>query len=186
PPHLGGVNTDTTSLVWHASGDNLSGTEAYHVQLASDSLFTDTIPVPSPVTPDTVEVCSLPGAADYYWHIRAGDSAGNWSNWSQARMFSRYVGLAGRKGIPSFGLARAGPQPAIRGARFVLTLAEASRVEALVYDATGKVMATLVAGTLEAGKHELQWDAQSASAGVYCLLIRTPGRSAAGRFLVVK
>ncbi|UCG44320.1 MAG: hypothetical protein JSU73_06880, partial [candidate division WOR-3 bacterium] len=123
PPHLGGVNTDTTSLVWHASGDNLSGTEAYHVQLASDSLFTDTIPVPASVTPDTAEVCTLPSAADYYWHIRAKDRAGNWSRWSLTRMFSCYVGLAGRKGIPSFGLARAGPQPAIRGARFVLTLA---------------------------------------------------------------
>ncbi|UCG41771.1 MAG: hypothetical protein JSU73_07730 [candidate division WOR-3 bacterium] len=186
PPHLGGVNADTTSLIWHASDDNLSGTESYHVQLARDSLFTDTIPVPAPVTPDTAEVCSLPGAADYYWHVRARDRAGNWSRWSLTRMFSCYVGLAGRKGIPSFGLAPAGPQPAIRGARFVLTLAEASRVEALVYDATGKVMATLAAGILGAGRHELQWDAQSASAGVYCLLIRTPERSAATRFLVLK
>ena len=58
--------------------------------------------MPAPVTPDTVEVCSLPGAADYYWHVKAGDRTGNWSNWSLARMFSCYVGLAGHaRGEPA-------------------------------------------------------------------------------------
>jgi len=186
PPHLGGVDTDTTSLVWHVSGDNLSGTEFYHVQVARDSLFTDTIPVPSPVTPDTAEVCSLPGAADYYWHIRAVDRAGNWSRWSPRRMFSRYVGLAGQEGTLLFSLAPAGPQPATRRARFTLSLPRTERVEARVYDAAGKEVAILAAGILAAGRHELQWDVRSASSGVYCLLIRTPDRSAATRFLVVK
>ena len=142
--------------------------------------------MPAPVTPDTAEVCTLPSAADYYWHIRAKDRAGNWSRWSLTRMFSCYVGISGRRGTLPFGLAPAGPQPATRCARFVLSLPRPERVEARVHDAAGRNVATLAAGVLDAGSHELQWDAGSAGAGVYCLLVRTPDRSAAIRFLVVK
>jgi hypothetical protein len=186
PPHLGGVNSDTTSLIWHVSSDNLSGTESYHVQLALDSLFADTVVVPAPVLPDTAKVCTLPSAADYYWHVRAGDRAGNWSNWSQVRMFSCYVGLAGHEGGLPFGVSMAGPQPAVRDARFVLSLPNAGRVEAWVHDAAGRNVATLADGILGAGNHELRWDAGPACSGVYCLLVRTPDRSTATRFLVVK
>ncbi|UCH10820.1 MAG: T9SS type A sorting domain-containing protein [Fidelibacterota bacterium] len=46
-------------------------------------------------------------------------------------------------------------------------LSEASHVSLFVYDVSGREVARLVDGTMEAGYHEVQWDGSKAASGVY-------------------
>ncbi len=174
PPHTSGVGEDTTSLIWHASGDNVSGVEFYHVQLARDSLYADTIALPSPTTPDTAVVCSLPGETDYYWHVRAKDYAGNWSLWSLTWMFSYHVGIAGRpQRLPDrVSLQALGPMPFTGSARFSLALPSPEHVRVEVFDATGQRLEMLADRQFAADVHDIRWNATLSSPGVYYLRVR--------------
>jgi len=180
PPHLGGITTDTTSLIWHVSRDYTSGTELYHVQLAHDSSFTDTIVLPpGPALSDTTLLTNLPGMAGYYWRVRARDTAGNWCNWSLVRRFTYGVGVAEQPDMPP-GMAHMECQPNPTGGRTTVSLALPSPTGAsiAVYDAVGVKVGSLWNGRLPAGQHSYNWNAQTPSGravgpGVYFVRVTT-------------
>jgi hypothetical protein len=72
----------------------------------------------------------------------------------------------------AFGLRLAGANPVRSLARLELTLPEAARATARVYDVRGALVRTLADRVLEAGRHAILWDGRDASghavgAGVY-------------------
>ncbi|UCG44305.1 MAG: T9SS type A sorting domain-containing protein, partial [candidate division WOR-3 bacterium] len=174
PPDQAMVVEDTVSLIWHAALDSLSGTDIYHAQLAQDSLFTDTVILPSPTTTDTWVLASLPAQGEFYWHVRAKDSAGNWNDWCPAWQFNYFLGLAGKTRSLLRGpkLKVLGPMPFTGSARFVLTLQSHGHVRAEVFDPTGQRVGMLADSRFAAGVHDLSWHAAHASPGVYYLRVR--------------
>ena len=67
------------------------------------------------------------------------------------------------------------------------TLKTAGRVRAAVYDATGRLEQTLLAGRLGAGTHRFQWDGAGANGrpagpGTYFVRVEADGLSEAARF----
>jgi len=71
----------------------------------------------------------------------------------------------------ALGLSPARPNPFSRSTEVTLTLPETSRVEAIVFDALGRQVATLASGSLDRGRHVLSLDGSSMAPGVY--IIRT-------------
>jgi hypothetical protein len=163
PPHLGSIATDTTSLIWHASLDNLSGTEVYHVQLARDGSFADTIALPAgPTMPDTAVVASLPGMMNYYWHVRARDTAGNWCSWSPVRQFTYGVGVAEQPDrLPSVAHVECQPNPSGGQTMVRLALPSSTHASVVVYNAAGMKVGVLWNGRLPAGQHRFDWSAEA-------------------------
>ena len=82
------------------------------------------------------------------------------------------------------------PNPARSGVSFALTLAEAGRAEAAVYDVTGRRVATVVSSDREAGTEVVELDTSGLAPGLY--LVRGTVSSAGGsepfaqRFTVVR
>ncbi|MBI4778013.1 Ig-like domain repeat protein, partial [Candidatus Desantisbacteria bacterium] len=75
---------DIPSLTWTASQDNVSGLAGYSYQLDQDS---STIPDNSIDGTNTAYTHNTPLADGiHYFHVKAGDSAGNWSNASHYRI----------------------------------------------------------------------------------------------------
>jgi hypothetical protein len=180
PPHLGTIATDTTSLIWHASDDNVCGTELYHVQLASDSSFTDTIALPpGPTLPDTTVVASLPSMVGYYWRVRARDTAGNWCNWSPVRQFTYDAGIAEEPDrLPSVARLVCQPNPSSGRTTVRLALPSPTIASVAVYDATGVKVGALWAGWLPAGRHSFDWNVRTpmgraVGPGVYYVRVTT-------------
>jgi hypothetical protein len=83
-----------------------------------------------------------------------------------------------------FALAALNP---VRGvARFTLELPAASRVVADVLDVSGRTLARIEDATLDAGRHELAWDAGRASPGVRFLRIQTAAGERSVRFVTLR
>jgi fibronectin type III domain protein/WD40 repeat protein len=61
----------------------------YRIQIATDSGFTNIIPLTvSDSAATSLALTQSLGQGDYYWQAQARDAAGNWSNWSAPRHFT--------------------------------------------------------------------------------------------------
>jgi len=67
----------------------------------------------------------------------------------------------------AFALFRSYPNPFNATTKISYSLAEAGDVTLKVYDLSGRVVSTLVAGFQRAGEHDVIWDASDYSSGVY-------------------
>ena len=83
------------------------------------------------------------------------------------------------------------PNPSSRedGVRFRTNVAGAARLT--LYDVSGRLVRDLFDGTLEAGRHELQWNGRdeaggTVSAGVYFVRISTTEGTGTARHVVLR
>ncbi|MEW6685949.1 MAG: FlgD immunoglobulin-like domain containing protein [Candidatus Edwardsbacteria bacterium] len=83
PPNGSLTNDNTPSFYWR----NASGASKYQIQIDGDSLFAS--PVKDTVVSDTNYTIGL-SLSDgvWYWRVRAGDAANNWSVYSNAWNFT--------------------------------------------------------------------------------------------------
>ncbi len=77
------------------------------------------------------------------------------------------------------------------GTKIRLSLTQAARVNAGVYDVAGRLVRTLQRGTLTAGAHELEWDGntdagRAAEAGLYFVRMTADGREYGTRLVRVR
>lgn len=92
---------------------------------------------------------------------------------------------------PALALAGPWPNPSRGSVRFELTLARPAALDAAVFDAGGRHVATLAAGARGAGRHALAWDGRDARgasvrAGVYWLRATADGASRSARIVRAK
>ena len=78
------------------------------------------------------------------------------------------------------------PNPARGAVRFAVELSAPAGVEAAVYDVLGRRVATLAAGELAAGSHELAAETDGWAPGVYTVHVRAGEAVATRRFTVVR
>jgi hypothetical protein len=192
PPHLSLIWTDTTSIIWHVARDNLSGTELYHLQLARDSAFADTVAGFAPAAGDTHRHAGVPDTIDYYWRVRARDLAGNWSNWCPTRVFTRLMtSIRAERGAPpgAFDVA-CNPSLFARETEFRIRLPERAPVRAEIYNSAGRRVNVVWAGTMPAGTNCIRWQGTTAQgdrakSGFYLLRVTALGKTQTRALILV-
>ncbi len=78
------------------------------------------------------------------------------------------------------------PNPAVNSAVIHYQLAEAGSTRISIYDMTGRLVATLVEGSIPAGEHSVVWDAANASPGVYFLRMTTETEVHSSRLVLIR
>lgn len=86
----------------------------------------------------------------------------------------------------NFNLAQNYPNPFNAGTNIEFELTAASSVQLAVFDITGARVATLVDGSLEAGRHQVNWDAGSLSSGVYYYRLKANGSEISKKMTLLK
>lgn len=93
------------------------------------------------------------------------------------------VGIDEGRATTTPAVLRVAPNPVLRDGRVQFTLGRAGQTLCAVFDAGGRRVRTLWDGILDAGRHELNWNAAGLNPGVY--VVRVDG-AAAGAVRVVK
>ena len=86
---------------------------------------------------------------------------------------------------------RASPNPFTDHTRFTFELHRAQPVQLLIYDVAGRHVATLIDGTLPAGRHAHAWDGRDTAgrpqpAGVYCCRLRSAEQDLLRRLILLR
>jgi hypothetical protein len=114
-------------------------------------------------------------------------SVGNWANWGES--FAPYENLpvSSASEIPiSYRLDQNSPNPFNPSTAIRYQLAANSQVSLLVYDVSGRLVATLVNGWQEAGSHLVTFDGSRLSSGLYFLRMQAGDFSAVKKMMLVK
>jgi len=85
-----------------------------------------------------------------------------------------------------FAIESAYPNPFNSTTRIGFALPEASNVKVTVHDLTGRQVAELASGRLEAGQHVAVWEADGVSAGVYFCKVEAGSQTASTKVMLVK
>lgn len=86
----------------------------------------------------------------------------------------------------SFTLSQNYPNPFNARTNINFELSKASHVELSIYDISGAKVATPVNRNLEAGAHQVNWDANTISSGVYYYTLRTDGGEITKKMTLLK
>lgn len=86
----------------------------------------------------------------------------------------------------TFGIRSVNPNPFNSAASVSFDLEYAGRVDVEVFDIAGRRVATLASGYLSAGRHSVHWDGSGSGAGIYFVRLRSGGKAATSKMLLVK
>ncbi len=183
PDHDGITGPDYADLFWHAAEPEI---EAYGFQLAGDHMFTQIL-MDSVLTDTTIAVIGLYFDTEHWWRVRAKNAAG-WGSFSDARMFRTMDVSAERHAeLPdNFFVAQNYPNPfnPVTQIQFGLPLDMHAKLE--IFNIIGQRVATLVDGPLQAGWHEVSFDASRLSSGVYLYHFRAGDYMETRKMLLAK
>ena len=128
-------------------------------------------------TSDTVKTFSGHSAGEQYsWQVQAGNIAGS-GPWSDVSSFT--FALADVKveaGTPTeFSISQNYPNPFNPTTTIAFALPQTGRTTITLYDLLGRAVKTLINRELEAGYHEIHFDASFLSSAVYLYTIQSGG-----------
>lgn len=78
------------------------------------------------------------------------------------------------------------PNPFENTVNISVNLTEAQKIEIVIYDLTGKNIATLVNNELQTGNHIYTWDAKSSPAGIYFYSVKTAKQQFTKKLILTK
>ncbi len=154
---------------WHQAEPNVTG---YRFQVSGSADFSMTV-VDSLVS-DTLFVWSIPDESlTWWWRVRAENEAG-WGLYSAPQHFSVMpVSAETAAGLPlEFELRQNWPNPFNPSTRIRFGLPEAAEVRLEIFNVLGQRVAVLVDRRMDAGWHEVSFDAGALSSGIYLCRIQ--------------
>ncbi|MEO1727081.1 MAG: PKD domain-containing protein [Bacteroidota bacterium] len=199
PPNTGGGDPDTTppSVTGSIRGNRFDGTASDSGSgIASVVLGNDAVNLVLDVDNFSAGASSVgfdvrlsnprePGSGT----IIATDVDGNEGTLFIDSENARNPGIAmmSRTGVPSeVALLGNYPNPFAATTTVEYALPQATAVRLTVYDVTGRAVAELVDGTMEAGYHSAAFDASALPSGIYLARLDAEGRTFTERLLVVR
>ena len=169
PEHNIQITVDSVLCLWEQSK---SAVDRYWFEYASDSIFTTSV-IDSTLEDTTTTIPGLTNN-DYYWRVRAHNSAG-WGPFSDVWSFSVLItGVEDLSGIPrEFTLSQNYPNPFNPSTVIRYGLPERAHVRLDVFNVIGQRVAVLVDEEKGAGWHEVVLDGSGLSSGMYVYRLNT-------------
>lgn len=78
------------------------------------------------------------------------------------------------------------PNPFKHSATFNLSITSNLQVSLKIYDATGRLVSTLLDKTIRAGEHQIKFDASGKEPGIYYYTLKTPGQTITKKLILME
>jgi len=185
PPNNSNNIPLTTALVW----SNISGAINYLVQvspLTNFSIITDSATVT--LNQRVIPAGKLQVNTTYFWRVRATNGLGT-GPWTEPWSFgTTSVGINQISSeVPSaFKVYQNYPNPFNPETKIKFDVPEKSFVSLKVYDVSGKEIANVFSGNVNAGKFEANWNASEYSTGVYFMKFASDKYSSVKKIVLAK
>jgi hypothetical protein len=140
----------------------------YWIELDTTNQFTNPF-VNSEITDTTYLFAGLSNNKNYWWRVRALNSAG-WGDYSEVRTFSTLIVGVGddESQVPKeFSLEQNYPNPFNPSTKIAYSIVKESDVSLKIYDVMGREVAELVNGRQVSGAYSVEFDASSLASGTY-------------------
>lgn len=161
----------SASLKW----GGVDGAVGYTIQVSNDPSFS-TVVKSATVYTSEYTLQNVSPSVDYYWRVRS-EFAYSSSYWSDSHHFVRGVATSVEDETAQpgeFKLLQNYPNPFNPSTTIAYVLGESAQVTITVHSADGRLVATLVNGTVSAGSYTASFDAKNLSSGVYLYRMQTP------------
>ena len=175
-----------TAFAWEAV-DEATG---YQLQVATDNTFGTIV---REITSETNSVTlseALDENTEHFWRVKAlNDNPARNSDWTTPFKFVTTSSVSNESlaGVPAeFDLYQNYPNPFNPSTQIRYALPEASVVRVEVYNSLGQQVSVLVDGFMNAGYHQVNFNASGLSSGVYLYKITTPNFSMTKKMLLMK
>ncbi len=163
--------------------------DAYHLQVSTAEDFSEIVFEDEGLAQTTQDVGPLAYSTEHVWRVR-GVNVGGAGPWSAVRRFTVAVGTAveqAGEGVPgAYRLYQNYPNPFNPQTALRFDLPAASEVTLAVYDVLGRMVETLVSGTLPAGRYTFAWEAGDHPSGLYLARLQAGPFSQTRRMLLLK
>jgi hypothetical protein len=179
-----GLAFDNVNLVWDECPDG--DFDYFTVYGSATGDFGDAVLVGYTVTP----AMDMTGHGYAWYHVTAIDFAGNESG--DATIEDTQASVVPGAGIPDVYFLRAGePNPFTRATSVELGLPSGGATKLLVFDVSGRLVATLVDEYLEPGQYQVTWagadsEGLPVSSGFYFVKLDTGEFTATGKILLMR
>ncbi|MBS4028932.1 MAG: InlB B-repeat-containing protein [Ignavibacteriales bacterium] len=164
PAHGAVIPADSVRLVWRMARPNVT---KYYILGALDSLFTNARL--DSTTDTSFIVRGLPDNVTFWWKVRARNGSGI-GQFSEARKFRVDIpgGVNDGQGLPTeFAMAQNYPNPFNPTTNIKFGLPKEATVTLTIFNALGQEVATLVNEVKQSGWHEVTWNSNEVSTGMY-------------------
>jgi hypothetical protein len=112
---------------------------------------------------------------------------GNWDIYTQGFDVSGIgIEIVSQPEVSALYLSPASPNPSAAKVGISYSVPKSGEVELAVFDIVGHKVATLAAGVMSAGRHEVSWNGASVAAGVYFYRLSFEGTTRTNRMAVVR
>lgn len=163
------IEPDEVLFVWESSGPEIQN---YGFELAIDEDFLGIV-IDSVVTDTLIQLSNLTDHTTYWWRVRAENTAGRGPYSVERYLVLAVVGTDPLIDIPEqYELRQNYPNPFNPVTQIMFALPESSNVTLEIYNVIGQRIAVLVNGRMEAGRHEVAFDASELSSGIYLYRIQ--------------
>ncbi len=162
----------------------------YRIQIASDSLFTNTVKDTSSVVQDTLRI--RPGLLSlntkYYWRVNATNvsGTGQWSTVWNFRINPTGINQIGNEIPAEYSLNQNYPNPFNPVTKIKFDIAINGNASLIIFDITGKEIATLVNESLQPGTYSVDWKASDFPSGIYFYRLQTGSFTDTKRMILIK
>jgi Fibronectin type III domain. len=147
--------------------------DQYVMQISNDSTFVNINSSTS--TSDTVKkLFGFLQGQKYYWRIQASNVLGS-GPWSDVSIFPQSeTDVKAEGGIPTeYSISQNYPNPFNPSTKIIFALPQRALTKLIIYDLLGREVQTLINKELEAGYHEIYFDATNFPSGVYFYRIQS-------------